>query len=368
MRKVTDTPLATTMVGSYPRPMWFRYQLEGRDIRDALKSEEYTQAFEDAVGSVIRDQEEVGLDIVTDGQMYFDDRAITIGSFLWYWYERLPGFESAKRQNPLATHGLTDDVDYELFQSLGGTNTNGKIQRGPAHLADLYRIGKKKANKPIKMSVGAGPINLTYHVYFDEPDSYYKKDRDLAEDLVPVFNAEMKELAAAGAEFLQLEDLGAWHPIITNDDSAAKWVVDVINKTIEGVDSKIAWHFCLGNASGNAQVSVFGGQLERILPPLYETNVEQFVLDFALRDMNDVGILSTLPKDKEVAAGVIDVRTLQIESAELVAERMRKVLDVVPAEQVTFTTDCGMKVLPRLVAKEKLRSLVRGAEIVRNEL
>src|SRR5205823_2809314 len=100
----------------------------------------------------------------------------------------------------------------------------------------------------------------------------------------------------------------------------------------------------------------------------YETNVEQFVLDFALRDMRDVSILKTLPPDKEVAAGVIDVRTLQIESAELVAERMRKVLDMVSPERVYFTTDCGMRVLPRLVAKEKLHSLVRAAEIVRSEL
>jgi methionine synthase II (cobalamin-independent) len=368
MRQVTDTKLPVTMVGSYPRPLWFRHQLDGRDIREVMKSEEHAQAYQDAVGSVIRDQEEVGLDIVTDGQMYFDDYGISIGSFLWYWYERLPGFEPVKRENPLATHGLADEVDYELFQSLGGTNTNGKIQRGPAHLADLYRIGTKKANKPFKMSVGAGPINLTYHVYFDEPDSFYKDNKPLAEDLVPIFNAEMKELVDAGATFLQLEDLGAWHPIITGDDKASEWVVETINKTIEGVDAKIAWHFCLGNASGNAQVSVFGGQLERILPPLYETNVEQFVLDFALRDMRDVKILETLPGDKEVAAGVIDVRALQIESAELVAERMRKVLEVVPAERVWFTTDCGMKQLPRLVAKEKLRSLARGAKIVRGEL
>jgi 5-methyltetrahydropteroyltriglutamate--homocysteine methyltransferase len=368
MNSVVDTPLPTTMVGSYPRPLWFKHQMDGRDVREAFKLEEHLQAYEDAVTAVIHDQEEVGLDIVTDGQMYWDDYAITIGSFLWYWYERLPGFDPVKRANPLATHGLTDDVDYELFQSLGGTSTTAKVERGPGRLAELSVIARRKANHPVKVSVGAGPINLTYHVYFDEPDSFYTDDRELVEDLIPIFNAEMKEIVATGATFLQYEDLGAWHPIIKDDDSSADWVVDVVNRTIEGVDAKIAWHFCLGNASGNAQISVFGGQLERILPPLYETNVDQFVLDFALRDMRDVSILSTLPADKEVAAGVIDVRTLQIESADLVAERMRKVLDVVPAERVSFTTDCGMRVLPRLVAKEKLRSLVRGAEIVRGEL
>jgi 5-methyltetrahydropteroyltriglutamate--homocysteine methyltransferase len=356
------------MVGSYPRPLWFKHQLAGRDIRDALKDEEHAQAYDDAVGSVIRDQEEAGLDIVTDGQMYFDNYGGSIGSFLWYWYERLPGFDPVKRSNPLATHGLTDQIDYDLFMNIGGTTTTGEIARGPVRLAELYQLGQRHATKPMKVCVGAGPINLTYHVYYDAPDSFYTSGKDLAEDLVPVFNAEMKELVDAGAVFLQLEDLGAWHPIITGDAKDSEWVVQVINEAVRDIDAKIAWHFCLGNAYGNAQVSYFGGQLERILPPLYSTNVEQFVLDFALRDMQDVGILKTLPTDKEVAAGVIDVRHLQIETAEQVADRMRRVLEIVPAERVYFTTDCGMRALPRIVAQEKLRSLARAAEIVRTEL
>jgi 5-methyltetrahydropteroyltriglutamate--homocysteine methyltransferase len=368
MRKVVDTILPVTMVGAYPRPLWFKHQLHGRDIREALKDEEHAQAYEDAVTCVVHEQEDAGLDIVTDGQMYFDNYHISIGSFLWYWYERLPGFDPVRRGNPLATHGQTDEIDYDLFMALGGTTTTREIERGPAHLADLYQIAAKATSKPIKVCVGAGPINLTYHVYFDAPDSYYTNQRELAEDLVPIFNAEMKELVDAGASFLQLEDLGAWQPIISGDDRDAEWVVEIVNRTIEGVDAKIAWHFCLGNASGNAQTSVFGGQLERILPPLYETNVEQFVLDFALRDMQDVKTLETLPPDKEVAAGVIDVRALQIEQPEEVADRMRRVLEVVPAERVYFTTDCGMRQLPRLVAKEKLRSLAKAAEIVRGEL
>jgi methionine synthase II (cobalamin-independent) len=368
MRQVVDRLLPTTMVGSYPRPLWFKHQLDGRDVREAFKNEEHSQAFEDAVAAVIKDQEDAGLDIVTDGQMHFDDYGGSIGSFVWYWYERLPGFDPAKRSNPLVTHGQTNEIDADLFTNWGGTSTHAKVAPGPTHLDELYKIAERVASKPVKVSVGAGPINLTYHVYYDADDSFYRSARELAEDLAPIFNREMRELVAAGATFLQFEDLGAWQPIVSGDDSDAEWVVDMVNRTIAGVDAKIGWHFCLGNAYGNANVSVFGGQLERILPPLYETNVEQFVLDFALRDMRDIGILATLPKDKEVAAGVIDVRTLQIESAEEVADRMRRVLEVVPAERVYFTTDCGMRQLPRLVAKEKLRSLAKAAQIVRGEV
>lgn len=367
-RQIVDTILPTTMVGSYPRPLWFKHQLEGRDIRAAFKFEEHAQAYDDAVASVIRDQEHAGLDIVTDGQMYFDDYGGSIGSFVWYWYERLPGFDPNKQSNPIATSGQVSEVDVDLLNNWGGTITNGKIEPGPVRLAELYRHARRHATKPVKVCVGAGPLNLPFHVYYDRPESYYKAPRDLAEDLIPIFNREMKELVDAGAELLQLDDLGAWIPVMSGNDKDAEWVVEAVNRTIEGVDAKICWHFCLGNSYGNANVSVFGGMLERILPPLYETNVDQFVLDFALRDMIDTSILSTLPKDKEVGAGVIDVRSLQIESADQVAGRMRRVLDVVPPEQVWFTTDCGLRALPRLVAQEKLKSLAKAAAIVREEI
>lgn len=369
MRKIVDVLLPTMMVGSYPRPHWFQHQLHGQDIHHAFKLEAHAEAYRDAVGAAIRDQEDAGLDIVTDGQMYFDDYGGSIGSFVWYWYERIPGFDPGKRLSPIAAAaGQTDAADFELLNNWGGTTTLGPVQRGPVRLAELFRIARARANKPLKVCVGAGPLNLGFHVYYDVPEAHYHSHRDLSYDLVPIFNAEMRELAAAGAQFLQLEDLGAWIPAISGKPDDAKWVVDVVNKTIDGVDAKIGWHFCLGNSYGNANVSVFGGMLDRILPPLYETRVDTFVLDFALRGMSDIGILKGLPTDKEVAAGVIDVRTLQIESADQVADRMRAVLQVVPPERVYFTTDCGVRALPRIVAQEKLKSLARAATIVRKEL
>src|SRR5436305_960018 len=87
--------LPTTMVGSYPRPEWFTHQLHGRDLLDALKDRRHEEAFRDAVRAVIGDQERAGLDILTDGQMWFDDYSMGIGSFLWYWFERIGGFDPA---------------------------------------------------------------------------------------------------------------------------------------------------------------------------------------------------------------------------------------------------------------------------------
>jgi 5-methyltetrahydropteroyltriglutamate--homocysteine methyltransferase len=364
MRKIVDTLLPTTMVGSYPRPHWFTYQLLGRDIRVAFKHAPHAEAYEDATAAVIRDQEAAGLDIVTDGQMYFDDYVGGIGSFCWYMYERIPGFGQAKEEHPSAV-GVSDrSKEVELLSDWGGVVNSGPVGRGPIRLADLYRVAQRHASRPMKVSVGAGPVNLAWHVYFE----HYSSARELSYALVPVFNAEMKELVAAGATFLQIEDLGSWLPLFTGDDADFGWITDVIAQCVDGVDAKIAWHFCYGNAWGNRLAGLYPKGYEGVLPFLYDTPVDQFVLDFANREMIDIDALKTLPDDKEVGIGVVDVRTTMVETPEQIADRIRKVLAVVPAERVYLTTDCGLRNLPRIVATMKLRALSQAARMVRAEL
>ena len=99
-KKVVDKLLPTTMVGSYPRPGWFKHQLLGRDIRVAFKEVQHEEAYNDAVATVIREQEDMGLDIVTDGNMWYDDYVGVIGSFCWYMYERIGGFEQSREEHP----------------------------------------------------------------------------------------------------------------------------------------------------------------------------------------------------------------------------------------------------------------------------
>jgi 5-methyltetrahydropteroyltriglutamate--homocysteine methyltransferase len=364
MRTIVDRILPTTMVGSYPRPQWFQYQLLGRDVRVAFKHVAHAEAFSDATQAAIRDQEAAGLDIVTDGQMCFDDYVGVIGSFCWYMYERIPGFEPAKEEHPIAVGPASWTKEVALLSDWGGVVNSGPVAHGPLRLADLYKIAKRHASRPLKVSVGAGPVNLAWHVYF----KHYKDPRALSEALAPIFNAEMKALVAAGATFLQLEDLGAWLPLFTKNPDDFRWIADVVRRCIDGVDAKIAWHFCYGNAWGNRLAGLFPAGYEAVLPAFYDVPIDQFVLDFANRGMVDIAALKSLPGDKEVAVGVIDVRTSMVETPEEVAARIRKVIAVVPPERVYLTTDCGMKPLARTVAKMKLAALAEGAEIVRREL
>ena len=361
VKKIVDTILPTTMVGSYPRPAWYKYELLGRDIRVAFKEVGHEEAYHDATQAVIHDQEEAGLDIVTDGQMSYDDYVGVIGSFCWYMYERIPGFQDAKEAHPSAIGAATRTKEIELLDDWGGVINDGPVSRGPIRLADLHKIGRKYATRPMKVSVGAGPVNLAWHVYFE----HYKNARDLSFALAPIFNAEMKELVEVGANYLQLEDLGAWLPIFTEDEKDYDWIGEVVAECIDGVDAKIGWHFCFGNAWGN---SVVPGNYATVLPHFYDVPIDQFVLDFANREMADIDCLSDLPKDKEVQIGVIDIRTMMVETPEQVADRIRRVIEVVPAERVTLSTDCGMKPLPRMVARMKLKALADGAAIVRKEL
>jgi len=354
------------MVGSYPRPHWFTHQLLGRDVRVAFKEVQHEEAYHDAVATVVRDQEEAGLDIVTDGNMWYDDYVGVIGSFCWYMYERIGGFEHAREQHPSTVGVANRHQGSEIMDDWGGVINSGPVTHGPIRLADLYKITKQHAHVPVKVSVGAGPANLAWHAYF----KHYKNPKELSFALAPIFNKEMKDLVAAGAKYLQFEDLGPWLGLFTGNNDDFKWVREVTEVCCDGVDAKIGWHFCFGNAWGNDILSATYPQGYRtVLPHLFgAAGIDEFVLDYANREMDDVEFLKNLPANQGVQIGVLDIRTNAIEKPEQVAKRIREVLKYVPAEKVTLSTDCGMKPLARMVAKMKLRALADGAAIVRKEV
>ncbi len=362
---MTTQLLPTTMVGSYPRPSWFRNQLMGRDVLEAFKDIHHREAFEDAVRTVLVDQEQAGLDILSDGQMWFDDYSMGIGSFLWYWLERIGGFSPEKVPHPAASKAKGRDT-WALDQA-GGVRVIGPIERGPIRMATLYTLAQQNTAKPIKACVGAGPVQLSTLAHFHGgpiTDRY-----ELSFALAEVFKAEIADLIEAGCRHIQLEDLGAWMPNLSGEKDF-QWVLDVVKQTLSDIPEGVhtSWHFCLGNAWGNKMEGMTAGGYESILHRYFEAPVDQYVLDFACREMEDASLLADLPADKSVAVGVIDVRTLEIEPPQQVAQRIRAVLDYVPAERVWVTTDCGMKQLPRVCAVQKLHSLVKGAKMVRAEL
>jgi 5-methyltetrahydropteroyltriglutamate--homocysteine methyltransferase len=225
----------------------------------------------------------------------------------------------------------------------------------------------------VKACVGAGPLQLSTMAHFE--GGPIENRFALSAALADVFRGEIDDLVAAGCRHIQLEDLGAWVPNVTRADRDFEWVTSTVDRLFSGLAQapdgepiERCWHFCLGNAWGSRAEGLTRGGYGGVLPHYFDVEVDAFVLDFACRDMGDVGVLRDLPEDKRIHAGVIDVRNLEIEQPEQVAQRVRAVLEMVPAERVTLTTDCGMKQLPRTVARAKLASLTTGADIVRREL
>jgi 5-methyltetrahydropteroyltriglutamate--homocysteine methyltransferase len=364
--------LPTTMVGSYPRPGWYKQQLLGRDIRVAFKEVSHEEAYHDAVAAVITDQIEAGLDIVTDGNMWYDDYVGVIGSFCWYPYERIPGFEPTRNPHPSYLNA-GPSAGKTFMDDWGGVIVSGPVDKKQDALrwTDLYDIAAKAAGDvPVKVSIGAGPANLAWHVYFDK-NSHYKSAKELTFALVPLFNRQMKDLVKRGAKYLQIEDLGAWMPLFTNDTDDYKWVRESIEQMCDGVDAKIGWHFCFGNAWGNDILSGnFPQGYQTVLPHYWNTEgIDEFVLDYANRHMAGVEFLKNCPKDKGVQVGVLDIRTSMVETPDVIADRIRQTIKGgLKPEQITLSTDCGMKPLARMVSKLKLNALTEGAAIVRKEI
>ncbi len=367
-RSVVDTLLPTTMVGSYPRPLWYRQQLHGRHLMDAFKLDEFSQAYKDATRAVIDDQQRAGLDIVTDGQMYFDDYGAGIGSFLWYWYERIPGFEKHRQPNPELLKAETQDwAEHEALTAVGGTAVTSRVRppEGGSGLVEMFKIAQDYADRPVKYSVGAGPGNLTFHVDFNAQGSAYKHPQDLAEDLAPIFNAELKALAAAGCEFIQLEDLSAWL-LLEGPEEPLGGRRDERRRRRRRPQARLA---LLPRRGVRQRDPRLRGQ-DRPGPRVHVRGRRRAVRP-RLRAARDAGRRrpqgTSQPTRRSPSASSTSA-PLQIETEQHVADRMRAALEVVPAERLYFSSDCGMKALHRFNAEGKLRTLTGAVKTVRAEL
>jgi 5-methyltetrahydropteroyltriglutamate--homocysteine methyltransferase len=202
-------------------------------------------------------------------------------------------------------------------------------------------------------------------VYF----KHYKNAKELSVRWRPIFNAEMKDLVAAGAKYLQFEDLGAWLPLFT-DKERLQVDQEVVEQCCDGVDAKIGWHFCFGNAWGNDILSAnFPEGYQTVLPYFFETQgIDEFVLDYANRDMAGIEFLKNLPKDKGLQVGRAGHPHECDGNAAAGCRPDQESSRRGSGDRVTLSTDCGMKPLARMVAKQKLRALTEAAKIVRKEV
>jgi 5-methyltetrahydropteroyltriglutamate--homocysteine methyltransferase len=202
-------------------------------------------------------------------------------------------------------------------------------------------------------------LTLTIHIQLRD-EKIYKSRLDLAWEMVGPINAELKALVATGAELVQIDEPS--FAIIPGE--ATEWV-RLVNAALDGVDAKRVLHVCFGNLGsrprGRRDYSPF-------FPALLEAQCDQFSFEFANRELKEASIYQDVGIDRELAAGVVDVKSFYVETPDDVAERVRTILKHVPAEKLWLTPDCGFFQLPRWLTFLKLKSLVEGVKIVRKEL
>ncbi|HLP15358.1 MAG TPA: methionine synthase [Bacteroidota bacterium] len=332
--------LPTTVIGSYSFPSWL-----GK-IRDGVRAGTFMQAeldeaHDNAVKSVIKDHESAGIDVITDGEI----RRETMVNF---FSARIHGFDMTGRLKPIGNL----DPSIQMLDPIVREKVRHK---GSLGMEEHFAFLKAYTDRQTKVCV-TGPQMLAKRA----TNEFYKNDRELVFDLADILNIELKGLVAAGCEFIQIDE-----PVWVGYPQDMPWLVESFNRLIDGVNAKIALHVCYGNYQLK---KLFTGQYAELFPAILETNADQLSMEFAVSDGVGLELFTQYPTSKEIVAGVIDVKAEAVETPEIVATRIRKVLEFIPKENVWLSPDCGMKFMPRARAFGKLKALVEGARIVRAEL
>ena len=335
----------TTLVGSYPQPEWLidRAKLAGR-FPPRVRAKELwrlpepflADAQNDATLLAIRAQEDAGLDIVTDGEIRRE-------SYSNRFATALDGVDLDNPGTALDRSGHPNPVPRIV----------GKITRRHAVEVEDITFLRAHTKKQTKITV-PGPFTMLQQAQND----FYTTEEDAAMDYAAAVNEEMRDLFAAGADYVQIDE-----PYMqARPEKARQYGLKALNRALDGIAGTTIVHICFGYAAIiHERPSGYS-----FLPELAECSCRQISIETAQSNL-DCSVLTKLP-GKQILLGAIDLSDMNVESPETVAARIRRALPFIAAEQVIVATDCGMKYLPREVANGKMRSMVEGAAIVRNEL
>jgi 5-methyltetrahydropteroyltriglutamate--homocysteine methyltransferase len=337
--------LPTSLVGSYAQPDWLidRAKLAGR-FPPRVRAKELwrvapeflDQAQDDATLLAIHDQERAGLDIVTDGEMRRESYSNRFATALEGVDVENPGTALDRSGHPNPVPRIT-----------------GKVRRRhPVEVRDVEFL-RKNTDRRIKITV-PGPFTMSQQAQND----FYDDEDQMALDYAAAVNAEIKDLFAAGADIVQIDE-----PYMqARPEKARRYGVAALNAALDGVNGTTAVHICFGYAA----IIHVRPEGYSFLPELANTAVRQVSVETAQSNL-DCSILQKLP-GKTIILGVLDLSDPNIESAQTVAARIGRALPFVRPEQLIIAPDCGMKYLPRDVAFGKMCAMVEGTKIVRKEL
>jgi 5-methyltetrahydropteroyltriglutamate--homocysteine methyltransferase len=337
--------LPTTVVGSYPQPDWL---LDRDMLRDRLPARVRTpelwrvapelleEAQDDATLLAIRDLERAGIDIITDGEIRR---------------------ESYSNRFATALDGMDLDNPATIMSRAGKPNAVPRVtgpirRREPVEVRDLEFL-RANTDRKVKITL-PGPFTMSQQAV----DEHYGDSKALAMDLADAVNEEIRDLFAAGADVVQIDE--PW--VQSRAEQAREYAIEVIDRALRGIEGATALHSCFGYA----HMVHDRPPGYPILAELNDCAADELVIEAAQPDL-DLRVLERLP-DKVIALGVVSLGDPRVEPVDVIADRIRAALRHVDAERLQIAPDCGMKYLPRDVALGKLDAMVRAARVVRDEL
>jgi 5-methyltetrahydropteroyltriglutamate--homocysteine methyltransferase len=356
--------LPTTVVGSYSVPEWLE-RLKTEYYQRRISAAHLAEIHEVAIKAAVKDQERAGIDIVSDGELRRDND-------IDYFLARIPGVHIAQRAKSdyydyydAAVNAPLPEDDNQL--SPGGTipRTARDMSDGRAGISDMSGLGlagdfeftRALTDRPVKFSF-TGPFSLSRRITV--ADGAYNNPADLVRALARRLNLEARALAEAGARFLQIDE-----PFLAGYPEQAALAIEAVNIVTDGVPATWALHVCYGNRYARPS---WEGHYDFLFPAVLAARVDQLVLEFARKGLDDLRLIKEYAWPSALGLGVIDVKSPAVESPDLVAARIRRALEYVDPGRLVVNPDCGLRHLAPEVARSKLRAMVSGAALVRSEL
>lgn len=336
--------LPTATAGSLPKPSWLA-QPETLWSPWKLQGEELVEGKQDALRVVLTDQQQAGIDIVSDGEQ-------TRQHFVTTFIEHLDGVDFETRK----TMRIRNRYDASVPVIVGAVS-----RQRPVFVEDAEYL-RQQTDQPIKWAL-PGPMTMIDTLY----DDHYGSREKLAWELAKILNEEARELEAAGVDIIQFDE-PAFNVFF---DEVNDWGVAMLEKAVEGLKCETAVHICYGygikaNAEWKKTLGSEWRQYEEAFPKLQTSSID--IISLEAQNSRVPMDLIELIRGKKVMVGAIDVATDTIETPDEVADTLRKALQFVDADKLYPATNCGMAPLSRRVANGKLKALGAGAEIIRKEL
>jgi 5-methyltetrahydropteroyltriglutamate--homocysteine methyltransferase len=340
-----DQPLRTTVIGSYPFPGWLEFAC--RHLEEFGEADR-AELQEDAVIAAIHDQTTAGLDVITDGEQ-------TRLDFNLSFYGFLEGIEleaaPPRRFGPPAhdqrgRHAVVGEL---------------RAPRGLGVVEEWQRLKRLAPADPVLKASVPGPYTLSGRLI---PNDLYPDRFALTEALLPLVRAELEALVAAGCREITVDEPSM--SCYAHREDPARFV-QIFNRTVAPVAGRcrLSTHLCFGNYKGRA---VGPRRYAPMFPAFLDLEVEEIHLEMASREFAELEMIAGIAARKDVAVGVIDVKSYYIETPADVAARVRRCLEHAPPDRLAFAPDCGLSQTARWAARQKLANMVAGVREVRREL